>query len=262
MPIAAHKPRLSVILITLNPGPLLAVCLGSLKDLKADEIIILDSGSTDNTQAIAASFQAKFFQTDWPGFGVQKQRALAKATGDWVLSLDADEILTPAACQEIRATLISESYAVYRINRVMVFAGQCLNHGGASDRPIRLFKRGSAHFNDKIVHESLITDLPIGSLKAPVLHYSYKDIGDWVTKTNRYTDLEYQRRKPQLKGSISRAYLAAVIAFLKMYIGKKGFLDGRLGLVHATQAAIASYFKYLKIALNNQFDKNNSNKTH
>ena len=250
----ASKPRLSVILITLNAEHILATCLSSLKSLAPDEIIILDSGSTDNTQAIADAFQASFFQTDdWPGFGVQKQRALAKATGDWVLSLDADEVLTPEACQEIRDTMNSGKYSVYRLNRVMVFAGKPLYHGGASDHPIRFFKRDSAMFNDKIVHESLVTDLPIATLKAPVLHYSYRDIGDWVNKTNRYTDLEYQRRRNHTKGKLSRAYLAALVAFLKMYLGKKGFLDGRLGLVHATQAAIASYIKYLKIALNPDF---------
>jgi len=244
-------PTLSVILITKNSARTLTPCLESIKSI-AHEIIVLDSGSTDDTLTIAKRFTEQVYSTDWPGFGPQKQRALDKAKSDWVLSLDSDEVLSPECQQEIRATLAAPQYLAYRIPRVMIFAGRKLHHSGCADAPLRLFKRGTAKFNDKLVHESLITEHPVGMLRAALWHYSYADLGDWIAKMNLYSDLEYQQ-KTQPSGSVSKAVMAGFVAFIKMYFLKKGFLDGRLGFVASVNSAVASYYKYLKRALNPQF---------
>lgn len=244
---------LSVIVITKNCSHTIESCLLSVKAL-SNEIIVLDSGSTDQTVDICRRHTDQVFATDWPGFGLQKQRALNKATNEWVLSIDADEVLTEDCVAEIQTALASNAFDAYRIHRHMIFAGKKVRHSGCSDKPLRLFKRSLARFSDDVVHESVITSGKIGIIKSPMLHYSYASIGDWIAKMNLYSELAQQKLTDK-KYSVKRAILSAGLSFFKMYVLKKGFLDGRLGLVAAINASVACYYKYLKITLDQEFNK-------
>src|SRR5690606_33239293 len=163
--------RLSVIIITRNEAANIEACLQSVGF--ADECIVLDSGSTDDTVALAAAFGARVETTaDWPGFGPQKNRALDLATGDWVLSLDADERVTPELAQEIQAVLREADFEAYDMPRLSSFCGRFMRHSGWwPDRVVRLFRRGAARFTDAAVHERVDARGPIGHLQPHLLHY-------------------------------------------------------------------------------------------
>lgn len=246
---------LSTIIITKNCARTLDACLQSVKGI-SDEIIILDSQSVDDTRVIAERYTHKFIQsTDWPGFGVQKQRALDLARGTWVLSIDADEVLTPECQQEIQTAIQHKFTIAYRIKRLMIFAGKAIHHSGCSDAPIRLFKKAVAKFTPDIIHEYVIVQGTVGKINSPMLHYSYANIGEWIAKMNLYSELGAQKKADQKKYSVTYAIFSAMISFIKMYIFKKGILDGRLGLVASINSAVASYYKYLKLALDKDFNK-------
>lgn len=244
---------LSTIVITKNCAQTLAACLTSVAEI-SDEIIILDANSTDDTQMIAQRYTHRFIQSlDWPGFGVQKQRALDLAQGQWVLSIDADEILTPECQQGIQKAILEENAKAYRIKRLMVFAGKIIHHSGCSDAPIRLFQKAYAKFSSDIVHESVIVQGKVSSIDHPMLHYSYTNISEWIEKMNLYSGLGAQKKSIPKNYSVSYAVISAIIRFFKMYFLKKGFLDGRLGFVAAINSSVASYYKYLKLALDKDF---------
>ena len=250
-------PRLSVIVITKNEAARLPTCLASVAF--ADELIVVDSASTDNTVELARGFGARVIVTaDWPGFGLQKQRALDAATGDWVLCIDADEWLDDrlaAAIQQItQAPLASTPAAHYAVGRMSAFCGQWMRAGSwYPDIGIRLFKRGSARFSPDLVHERLLLDSPSGNppvLPGLLLHNSMTGLHDAVDKMNRYssgraTELRARGRR----GGVGRAVGHGLWAFFRGYVLRRGFQDGRLGLVLALLDGQASYFRYLKMWL-------------
>ena len=168
--------NLSVIVIVKDEADRIADCLSSVAGI-ADEIIVLDSGSTDNTVEICRQFTDKVFETDWPGYGKQKQRALDKATGDWVLSIDADERLTPELADEIDAVIKSKPEEVaFKMQWAVVAFGKQLNHGRSARFVSRLFRRSGARFTDAIVHEKVMfSEGKVGKLKNRLLHYSIRD---------------------------------------------------------------------------------------
>jgi glycosyltransferase involved in cell wall biosynthesis len=249
--------RLSVIVITKNEAARLPTCLASVAF--ADELIVVDAASTDNTAELARNFGAKVTVTaDWPGFGLQKQRALDAASGDWVLCIDADEWLDDALASAIQqltqAPLASAPSAHYAVGRLSAFCGQWMRAGSwYPDLGIRLFKRGSARFSPDRVHERLLLERPAGKppqLPGLLLHNSMTGLHDAVDKMNRYSsgraaDLQARGRR----GGVGRAVGHGLWAFFRGYVLRRGFLDGRLGFVLAMLDGQASYFRYLKMWL-------------
>jgi glycosyltransferase involved in cell wall biosynthesis len=242
--------RLSVIVITLNEAAHIRRCLESVSF--ADEVVVVDSGSTDGTVGIARSLGARVIQTsDWPGFGPQKNRALDLAGGDWFLSIDADEHVTPALKASILAALNEPRFDAYSVGRRSSYCGQYMNHSGwYPDRVVRLARKGAARFSAALVHERLEVRGPVGDLRGDLLHESYVDLGAVLEKVNRYSSAgaESLRRKG-VQGSLGKALGHGLWAFLRTYLFKCGFLDGRLGLVLAVSNAEETYYRYLKLWL-------------
>jgi glycosyltransferase involved in cell wall biosynthesis len=242
---------LSVILITKNEEANLKDCLESVSF--ADEIIVVDSQSSDKTQEIARSFGAKLeITSDWPGFGLQKNRALSLATQDWVLSIDADERVTPELKQEILATIASPKAAdCYAIPRSSWYCGRFMKHSGwYPDYVDRLFKRGTARFSEHLVHEHLLPEGSKGKLKHHFLHYSFRDFSQVLRKVDTYSSaLAEQSFKQGKRSSVCKAFWHAVWAFIRTYIFRLGFLDGPQGLALAISNAEGTYYRYIKIWL-------------
>jgi glycosyltransferase involved in cell wall biosynthesis len=246
--------RLSVTIITKNEAHDIRACLESVK--WADEIILLDSGSSDATVAIAQEYTAKVKVTDWPGYGVKKNRALQEATGDWVLSLDADECVSAALETEIKALLAAadspataSDCAAYAIPRVSTYCGKIVRFGDwRKDYCKRLFRRGQAQFQDAPVHESLLVQGKLGKLKAPLLHNTFKDLEEMLEKLNQFSSLSARMRQQQgRRASLLTAIGHGFWTFLRGYVFKLGFLDGREGFVLAVSNAEGSYYRYLKL---------------
>lgn len=248
--------RLSVIVITKNEAQRLATCLASVAF--ADETIVVDSGSSDGTQALARSLGARVIETaDWPGFGPQKQRALDAATGDWVLSIDADEWLDATLADAVRRVLASDASqpAAFQVDRLSAFCGQWMRAGSWSpDRIVRLFRRTQGRFSDDQVHERLLIDAdaktPWPTLPGLLLHNSITSLHDGLEKMNRYTTgRALDLRRGGQRGGLRSALVHGMSAFLRSYVLRRGLLDGRRGFVLAMLDAQSSYTRYLKLWL-------------
>ena len=249
---------LSVVVITHNEAANLRACLDSVPF--ADEIVVLDSGSSDDTVAIAAACGARVSQSaDWPGFGPQKNRALALATGDWVLSLDADERVTPQLAAQIQAAIASGRHEAYEIARLTRFCGSWIRHcGWTPDYVLRLFRRGQARFSDDLVHERVVTELATrpGRLTSSLLHESYPTPAHYWRKLEAYSQAwALQQHRQGRRTSMARAGAAAVVAFVRSYLLRLGFLDGAMGFAVCTMQAQAAFGKYFALyCLNRQDD--------
>jgi glycosyltransferase involved in cell wall biosynthesis len=243
---------LSVIVITRDEEANIAECLASATF--ATERIVVDSGSRDRTVEVARAAGARVLQTpDWPGFGPQKNRALDLATEPWVLSLDADERVTPQLRDEILAVLARGDAAqdAWSIPRRSSFCGQYMAHSGwYPDRVVRLFRRGTARFSDDLVHERLVTRGTPGQLRGDLLHTTYPDLESMLEKLNRYSSAwaESMFRKGR-RASLGGAMARGAWAFFRTYVLRSGWRDGRLGLVLALSIAEGTYYKYLKLWL-------------
>lgn len=240
--------RLSVILITRNERANIADCLMSIDF--ADEIVVLDHASTDGTADIARSLGAKVSTSqDWPGFGRQKNRALELAEGEWVLSIDADERVTPELRQEILSTICRPlPQNAFSIPRLSSYCGQYMLYSGWNpDFVVRLFRRGFARFSDDLVHEKLISDGPTAKLQSHLLHLSFPDFESVLDKVNRYSSAGAQGlvnagKSASLWGAIGHG----AWAFFRTYFLRRGFLDGQLGLALAISNAEGTYYRYAK----------------
>ncbi|MFZ2386890.1 MAG: glycosyltransferase family 2 protein, partial [Polaromonas sp.] len=218
----------------------------------ADQVVVLDSGSTDDTVQIARSMGADVSTcTDWQGFGIQKNRALALVNSDWVLSLDADERVPPELQAEIRAVLQDPAFDVYSFPRLSSYCGQYMRHSGwYPDRVTRLFRRQSAQFSDDLVHEKILTSSKVGQLNSPLLHESFRSLETVLEKVNRYSTAG--ARSLLDKGettSLGKALGHGLWAFIRTYLLRRGFMDGRMGLVLAISNAEGTYYRYLKLWL-------------
>ena len=238
---------LSVIVITKNESVHIQRCLESV--VWADEIIVLDSGSEDNTVTICRQYTDKVYETDWPGFGIQKQRALNKATGDWVLSIDADEVVTESLRVEIEQAIQKNSFQAYEIPRLSTYCGRQMRHSGWwPDYVLRLFQRNSGRFSEAIVHERVLVDGRVGRLVTPFLHDTAVDLEEILVKVNSYSTLGSKMLYAEgARSSIIKAVLKGFWTFNRTYWLKAGFLDGAQGLMLAISNAEASYYKYLKL---------------
>ena len=245
---------LSVILITKNEEANVAACLDSVRF--ADQIIVVDSGSTDNTVKIAQSAGAQVMQTlDWPGFGMQKNRALALATCDWVLSIDADERISAELADQIQSAMLSLESAAFQIPRLTQFCGKWIRHcGWTPDYVLRLFKRESAHFSNDLVHERLIQIKGTSEkLSAPIHHYSYPTPAEYWRKLDQYSQAwALQRYTEGRKVGMFRAGVSGLTAFVRSYFFRLGFLDGAMGFAVCTMQAQAAFGKYFSLYCLNQ----------
>ena len=240
-------PRLSVIIIAKNESENIADCIRSANF--ADEVVVLDSGSSDNTNAIARKLGAKVFNKPWKGYGQHKNLAIQLAKHEWIFSLDADERITPALKKEIIKTINQSHLNVYDVPRRSLFVSRFINYSGwQPDRTKRLFKKGSARFSEHQVHEHLITQHEIGHLTEPLIHYSYRDFETVLKKINVYSSLGASDLKNRgKKGSLKKALFHAFWAFIRTYFLRLGFLDGREGLMLAISIAEGTYYRYIKL---------------
>jgi glycosyltransferase involved in cell wall biosynthesis len=238
---------LTVTIITRNAEGVLEDCLRSASF--ADEIVVVDSGSTDRTAAIAAGFGARVLQKDWLGFGPQKQFAVAAASNEWVLCLDADERVSDTLRESIHRELRAPRAKAYVVPRCNRFLGRWLRHGeGYPDWCLRLFDRRHARWSDDPVHEKVIASGPVQRLAGDLMHYSAESLAVYLEKQNRYTSL--QAAELHAKGRPAGALqllLAPLARFVKFYILRLGFLDGVPGLVHVAIGCMNSFNKYAKL---------------
>lgn len=238
---------LSVAIITKNGANTIRRTLESVRF--ADEIVVLDSGSNDDTMAICKKYTAHVFSTDWPGFGKQKNRAISYTHGDWVLSLDDDEELTKELQVEIQEILKKPKYIAYTIPRHSTYLGKFIQYGDwHNDKPIRLFRKDKAQFNDAPVHEKLNIDGNIGHLTQFMNHYTFRNLDQVIDKMNQYSTLSAQQRFFEgKKGGIGKAILHASWSFIRGYLLRRGFLDGREGFLLAISNALGTFYRYVKL---------------
>ncbi|KTC94476.1 glycosyltransferase family 2 protein [Legionella erythra] len=238
---------LSVIIIAKNEAANIQRCLESVK--WADEIIVLDSGSTDQTVEIAKRYTENIYLTDWQGYGIQKQRALSVATGDWVLNLDADESVSEGLKFAIQQVMDLNEADAYRIPIYMNFYGKPMRYSSSPKRHIRLFKREGARYSDDIVHEKVILppEAKVEKLKQSILHHSYQDLSHAIAKMNRYSSYTARtRRKESKPPSFISILFSAGWMFFRCLILQRGFLDGKEGYILAVLNAEGSFYRGIK----------------
>lgn len=240
---------LSAILIVQDEEAYLADCLASLAGV-ADEVVVLDGGSTDRTVAIAEAKGARVQHRPFDDFGRQKQAALELAMGDWVLSIDADERLTPALAKEIREIVESpEALDGYEIRRELVYLGRRLRFGGTgNDWVLRLVRRSAARFSDAVVHERLLVEGRTGRLHGTMDHVKYHSLSEHVLSMEHYTTL--MARDRYAKGRrFSMWHVFRIPGELwSRLILRGGLLDGKVGVIHAGMSAFYTFLKYAKLA--------------
>ncbi len=253
------KLRLSVVLIAKNEASLLEDCLKSVS--WADEIVLLDSGSSDGTQALARDLGAKVFEnSDWQGFGKQRQLAQSYATGDYILMIDADERVSPELRQSIEACLQQpDENKVYRLGRRNLFLGNFMRHSGwYPDRVNRLYKADKFRYNHDLVHEALDTrGAEIVDLKGDLLHLTCRDFFAFQRKQMNYAEAWAKQRYQQGKRCSYFSILSHTLAaFFKTWVLRAGFLDGKSGLILAGVNAQYTFNKYAALwAFSHQLQK-------
>lgn len=243
----------SVTIIALNAADQIEVCLKSAAF--ADEIVVVDSGSTDGTAEIARKYGARVIQQDWLGFGPQKQFAVEQASHDWVLCLDCDERISERLRINIESILSAPQYQAYQMPRCNRFMGRWLRHGeGYPDLSLRLFNRKSARWSEDAVHEKVVTATAVGKIEGDLLHESAESLSSYMDKQNRYTTLQADTLSQRGKrASVLQLLFSPLIRFIKFYLLRRGFLDGVPGLVHILIGCFNSFMKYAKLrALNNE----------
>lgn len=241
---------ISVIIITKNEASNIRDCLNSVS--WADEIIVVDSGSNDGTQEICRGYaNCKLVETDWPGFGPQKNRALERASHNWVFSIDADERVSDELRREIIETVKDGSHDGYLIPRRSQYCGRFIDHAGwYPDYVLRLFKKDQSQFTDDKVHEKVVVKGSEGKLSEPLLHYSFSNLEQVLSKVDHYSTLGAQQLYARgKKATVGKAIYKGFWSFIRTYLIRRGFLDGKHGLMLAISNAEGTYYKYAKLAL-------------
>jgi glycosyltransferase involved in cell wall biosynthesis len=249
---AKSMTRLTAIVITSNEAENIGACLDSLAF--CDERIVVDSDSTDATVEIARQKGVRVETVPWRGFGPQKNYALSLATGTWVLSIDADERVTPELAEAIKQAIALADADAWEFPRASSFCGRQLRHSGWwPDYVLRLFRRGKAHFDNAIVHERLLCDGTVKRLSQPLLHCPILKLEDALSRMDRYSTASAQMiirsgRKVSFLAGIGHGFSV----FLRTYVLKLGFLDGAEGFLLAVANAEGSYYRYMKAWLANR----------
>ena len=238
-------PRVSVIIIALNQEDNIVPCLETVR--WADDIVIVDSGSEDRTLERARDFTDRIFTISWPGFGAAKNYALNQARGDWIFSLDTDERVSEALREEILAAVRTDGqFAGYKVPRKNYFGGRWVKRlGWYPDYTLRLFQKGNGRFRERAVHEEVLVNGPVGFLQHPLDHYSYDSVSDYLARQDRYARLAAQEmlregRRPRGGELFWRPFSH----FLKLYVLRLGFLEGRLGYTLALLSSLYNFLKY------------------
>ena len=253
------RPPLAAVLIVKNDAQNLAACLTTLDWV--DEIVVLDSGSTDQTQAVSEAAGARFFvNNDWPGFGKQRQIAQSHVQSEWILWVDADERVTPELKTSIEAVLANpKANTVYSIPRLSWVFGRFIRHcGWYPDRVLRLYPKALTGYNDALVHEKVILNKGVKAkkLNGDLLHYTYRDLEHYLVKSAGYARAwAEQRQRRGKKASISQGVGHALGCFIKMYIVKAGFLDGKQGFLLSVLSAHSTFVKYADLWIKTQTDQ-------
>jgi glycosyltransferase involved in cell wall biosynthesis len=240
------RAGLSIILIAQNESARIAACLESVR--WADEIVVVDGGSADDTVAIARRYTDRVFVNPWPGYAAQKQFSLDHATREWVFSLDADETVTPELRAEIESLLAgSPAHDGYTVPRLSSFLGHTMRHGGwYPDRQLRLFRRARGRLSERRVHEGFLVDGSVGRLGNDLLHETHPTLTDSLARVNRYTSLDALDRASRRRVGVLDLLLRPPVTFIKKYVAQAGFLDGMPGLVLAVMSAISKFSLYAK----------------
>jgi glycosyltransferase involved in cell wall biosynthesis len=244
---ADDKLPLTVAIIALNAAGEIGACLAAVGF--ADEIVVVDSGSTDATVEIAKRHGARVEHREWLGFGRQKQHAVEIARHDWVLCLDVDERVSERLALSIRQALAGRKYHAWRMARRNRFLGRWLGHGeGYPDWSVRLFHRAHAGWSSDEVHEAVLTTTEVGRLEGDLLHESAEDVATYLAKQNRYSTLHAQALFRQgVRASYWRLVASPLARFVKFYLLRLGFLDGGPGFAHIVIGCNNSFHKYLKL---------------
>lgn len=236
-----------MIIITLNEAKQIERCLNSVS--WANEIILVDSGSTDETVSIARKYTDKVVTSAWSGYGPQKNKALDLASCQWVLSIDADEVVTDELAAKIKSVLTNSSGSIsgYYLARHLFFLGKRIKYTFKNDFVLRLFKRDSAKFSLDSVHERALVSGRTSYIYSPLLHYSHHTIDDLLVKLNNYSTLgAIKKKKSGRTASIPSAIFRGLWTFFRLYFLNLGFLDGARGLILSVSAAEGSYYRCIK----------------
>jgi len=234
----SSQSRLSVVMITFNSEKYLRESLESA--LFADEVLVLDSGSTDKTLDIARSLGVKVYQEPWRGFGKQKQRAVELAESDWVFVLDSDEVITEDLKEEVLNAIKENVYDGFFVPRLNYFFGKPIKRCGLyPDYSLRLFKKSKGRFTEDEVHEKVLVNGKVGYLKSHMLHYAYETVEEFIQKQNRYSSLGAKPNKV-------KAILGPLWTFLKLYIFRLGLLEGWQGFLISALYSQYTFWKYIK----------------
>lgn len=241
---------LSAVIITLNEAANISRCLTTLQGV-ADEVIVLDSFSTDNTVAIATDMGARVFQQKFEGYGKQKADAIALASHDWILSIDADEALSPALQDSLRTLKKQPKAEAYTLNRLTNYCGKWIRHGGwYPDKLLRLVNRQQARMKEDAVHEGFVLQpgVTVGFLKGDLLHYSFPTLSAHLKKIEQYAEIgarfDVARGK---RVSLLKLWFGPKWVFVQTYLLKLGILDGYYGYLIAKNSAFAAFAKYARI---------------
>ena len=246
------QPKISATIITKNEEANIAACIQSLA--WADEIVVVDSGSTDKTVEIARQFTDKVFVETWQGQGHQKNRAVELARGPWIVSLDADERISPELAREIRSAIEDDPDAAFAMRRKNMYQGRWIRHcGWWPDWVKRVFRKDTARFSTDVIHDSLQPDTPIRHLKHPIEHHSFHSPEDFLNRAYWYAHHQaLEMHRDGRKASAWTAISHALFTLFQTYCLRFGFLDGAAGLLVAVTNAVGVFYRYMMLRDLNQ----------